>query len=182
MSERIWERFDWSDEAMVLVARADAFASAAFQAQNQRRKYSDEPYMVHCREVADLVFYTGATAEMVAAALLHDVVEDTPITLETIYCEFGAAVEQLVREVTDVSRPEDGNRAARKALDCAHLAQASANGQTIKLADLISNTSSIVERDPKFARVYLAEKAELLKVLTRGDEVLFRRASKQVGA
>lgn len=86
--------------------------------------------------------------------------------------DFGAAVAALVIEVTDVSRPSDGNRAARKAKDRDHLAKASPDAQTIKLADLISNTQSIVEHDPAFARVYLAEKEALLDVLTRGNAML----------
>ena len=53
---------------------------------------------------------------------------------------------------------------------------ASARAQTIKLADLINNTSSIVKHDTKFAKVYLREKALLLDVLTRGDITLWRQA------
>jgi hypothetical protein len=78
--------------------------------------------------------------------------------------------------LTDVSRPEDGNRAARKAIDLAHTAKASPAAKTIKLADLIDNTRSIVERDPDFAKVYLQEKARLLEVLQEGDPTLMAMA------
>jgi hypothetical protein len=57
-----------------------------------------------------------------------------------------------------------------------HLAGASPRAKTIKLADLIDNSRSIVERDPDFAKVYLAEKRELLAVLTDGDETLLNQA------
>ena len=60
-------------------------------------------------------------------------------------------------------RPEDGNRAKRKAIDRDHVAKASRYGKVIKLADLIDNTRSIVEHDPNFAKVYLKEKEALIK-------------------
>ena len=52
----------------------------------------------------------------------------------------------------------------------------------MKLADLISNTRSIVEHDPNFAKIYMAEKALLLKVLVRGNKELFAKASALVAA
>jgi hypothetical protein len=82
-----------------------------------------------------------------------------------------------VADLTDVSRADDGNRAVRKAIDLAHTAKACADAKTIKLADLLSNTASIVAYDPGFARVYLKEKTALLKVLTEGDATLLARAT-----
>jgi (p)ppGpp synthase/HD superfamily hydrolase len=122
----------------------------------------------------------GGTPEMVAAAFLHDTVEDTGVTMETIEREFGPEVAEIVFFLTDASRPEHGNRAARKAIDRAHIAKADARAQTIKLADLISNCSSIVKYDPEFAKVYLEEKRLLLEVLTKGDKILLDRARKIV--
>ena len=83
-------------------------------------------------------------------------------------------------EVTDVSKKEDGNRAVRKHIDLMHLANASPEGQTIKLADLIDNTESITKYDPGFAYKYMREKRDLLQVLTRGDYRLYEIASKTV--
>jgi hypothetical protein len=80
-----------------------------------------------------------------------------------------------------VSRPKDGNRAVRKAIDREHTARAPAGAQTVKLADLIANTRSIVKHDVAFARTYLAEKRLLLEVLTRGDAVLMAEARATVG-
>ena len=62
---------------------------------------------------------------MIAAALLHDVLEDTYVTSEMIAEEFGWKIHKLVVELTDVSKPEDGNRAKRKAIDAERLSQAS---------------------------------------------------------
>jgi hypothetical protein len=83
----------------------------------------------------------------------------------------------LVEMLTDVSKPEDGNRATRKAMDREHTANASSQAKTIKLADLIDNTHSIVEHDPDFARVYMREKTRLLQVLSEGDPTLYRKAT-----
>lgn len=64
-----------------------------------------------------------------AAARLHDLVEDTTVTIGDVRREFGDAVAQRVGELTDLSRPGDGNRAARKAIDRRHLAGASPAAQ-----------------------------------------------------
>jgi (p)ppGpp synthase/HD superfamily hydrolase len=158
--------------------RALAFCIAAHAAVGQKRKYTGEPYAVHPIEVSKLIedHVIGATEEMLIAALLHDVVEDTSITIDLVAAQFGFIVASYVEQLTDVSRPQDGNRAARKALDCLHLADASPQAKTIKLADLISNSRSICQHDPEFSKVYLAEKRELLKVLGEGDPVLFKMA------
>ncbi|MEO0828837.1 MAG: hypothetical protein AAFY03_00050 [Pseudomonadota bacterium] len=69
-----------------------------------------------------------------------------------------------------------GNRAARKAAEAQRLSQISPDAQTIKYADLISNTNSIVERDKGFAKVYLAEKDAILKVMRDGNPELLKAA------
>lgn len=166
---------------MMLEHRARLFATAAHAAVGQLRKYTFEPYIVHPAEVAEIVRSVPHTEAQLAAAWLHDVVEDTGVTIELIREEFGSQVSDLVGWLTDVSRPDHGNRAQRKAIDRAHTAQAPAQAQTVKLADLISNTRSIVAHDPKFAVTYLQEKRLLLEVLTRGDPGLLARAREQIG-
>jgi len=161
-----------------LVERARRYATEAHQRINQRRKYSNEPYHVHLHAVAKLIEGVSGDAEMVAAAWLHDTVEDTQATLDDIEAEFGVAVAELVEELTDISRPGDGNRAVRKAIDRQHLAQASARAKTVKLADLIDNCKDITRHDPGFAQVYLAEMDDLLDVLQDGDTQLYRRAER----
>jgi (p)ppGpp synthase/HD superfamily hydrolase len=161
-----------------LVARARAFAAAAHGSQT--RKYTGEPYIVHPIAVAETLAELGHPDETVAAALLHDVVEDCGVTLATIEAEFGPRVAELVEQVTDVSRPEDGKRAKRKELDRLHLAEADPEGKSIKLADLIDNTKSIVVHDPHFASVYLREMRALLPVLHGGDPRLHERAARVV--
>tara|TARA_B100001287_G_scaffold242474_1_gene217944 strand:- start:1408 stop:4473 length:3066 start_codon:yes stop_codon:yes gene_type:complete len=157
-----------------VIHRAELFAQNAHK--EHKRKYTGDPYYVHLDEVRNIVKSAGGTIEMQAAALLHDTIEDTEITEEDIRNEFGPVIAKLVVELTDVSKPEDGNRATRKAIDRDKLAGVSAQAQTIKYADLISNGKDIAQNDPKFAKVYHKEKAELLKVMTRGNASLRQQA------
>jgi (p)ppGpp synthase/HD superfamily hydrolase len=166
---------------MDVIEKARIFATAAHAAVAQLRKYTNEPYIVHPTEVVGIVKTVPHTPAMLAAAYLHDVVEDTGVTLETVRAEFGDEVADLVGWLTDVSRPDHGNRAARKAVDRAHTASAPASAQTVKVADIISNTRSIMEHDEKFAVTYLAEKRLLLDVMTRADSTLLARARAQIG-
>lgn len=151
---------------MDLIKKARKFATRAHK--GQFRKYTGEPYIVHPIAVAETVRLHGGSDEMVAAALLHDTIEDTNVTYDDVRKEFGITVAGLVRELTDTSSPSDGNRAVRKEIDRRRLAKASADAQTIKLADLIDNTTSIVAHDPGFAKIYLKEKEALLKVMNKG--------------
>ena len=148
---------------------------------DQKRKYTGEPYITHPIAVMEIVREVPHTDEMLVAAVLHDTVEDTPVTLEEIKTKFGTKVAELVDGLTDVSRPEHGNRKTRKALDRAHLAKQNAEVQTIKLADLIHNTMSIGLYDPHFYKVYKEEKIKILDVLKLGNQTLMHRAQQQVG-
>ena len=65
-----------NQEESNLIAKAKLFAHNAHDSINQRRKYTDQPYWVHTDAVADTVAAYGGTATMVAAANLHDVLED----------------------------------------------------------------------------------------------------------
>lgn len=130
-----------------LVERARSFATQAHARIDHRRKYTRQPYDVHLRAVADLVATVSDDAQMQAAAWLHDIVEDTPVTLDDVEREFGCAMAGRVDELTDISRPGDGNRGVPKALDRAHLAAASSRAKTIKRADLCDNARDIVDGD-----------------------------------
>jgi len=164
------------EKIMTLREKAFLVAITAHSAVGQKRKYSGEPYIVHPVEVAEIVESVEHTPEMVAAALLHDVVEDTAVSIEMIQSLFGSTVAHLVGWLTDVSKKSDGNRAKRKAMDRAHTHEAPAQAQTIKLADLISNTSDITKADPNFAVVYMKEKRQLLEGMDKADEKLLQRA------
>jgi (p)ppGpp synthase/HD superfamily hydrolase len=162
---------------MDLVDRARVYATAAHSAVKQLRKYTNEPYWVHPAEVAEMVSTRPHDPEMIAAAWLHDVVEDTGVTITDIHREFGPVVASYVHWLTNPSKIEDGNREQRKELDRAFIRNAPAEVKTVKLADLISNCSSIVKHDPNFARTYLEEKRLMLEVLRDGDPVLWKLAA-----
>lgn len=159
---------------MNVLLRAIEFARKAHS--GQKRKYTGEDYIWHPIEVAAIVSTVEHTENMLVAAICHDCVEDTEVTLEDIENEFGWVVAQYVENLTDVSHADDGVRWMRKKIDCEHTAKACSAAKTIKLADLISNTRSIVQHDKEFAKVYIKEKEALLNVLTEGDEYLYKVA------
>jgi (p)ppGpp synthase/HD superfamily hydrolase len=163
-----------------LVNKAFVFASAAHAAIGQKRKYSGAPYIVHPVEVCALVSSVeDHTKEMLAGALLHDVVEDTDISIELIEAMFGLTVANHVSWLTDISKPGDGNRETRKRIDREHTWLAPKQSQTIKVADLIANTRDICEADPNFAKVYMKEKRLLLEGMN-ADEMLMKQAWKLI--
>jgi len=160
------------------IAKSIAFAHEVHI--GHKRKYTGEPYTYHLFSVARIVQEVSGTPEMIAAAWLHDTVEDTTTTIADIVMHFGIEIAELVSDLTDVSKPDDGNRKVRKTIDRLHLAKASPKAKTIKLADLIDNAESIVQHDPKFAKVYMREKKLLLEVLQEGSPKLHARASEIV--
>jgi hypothetical protein len=162
---------------MDFVTQARDFAVTAHKSIDHRRKYTSQPYAVHLEHVVTLVKSVTDDPETLAAAWLHDVVEDTAATLEDVEDAFGRDVARLVDALTDVSKPGDGNRAVRKALDRHHLAAAPSKAQIVKLADLIDNARDITAHDPSFAAVYLEEMADLLEVLHDGDPRLLALAT-----
>ena len=164
----------------MLIERAKTFAYAAHSAVGQLRKYTNEHYFTHVAEVANLVYNFGGTNEMIAAAYLHDVVEDTEVTIEQIEEHFGNSVAYLVSMVTEVSTKVDGNRATRKLKDAMHYANGSRESQTIKLCDIISNVGSIAQHDPEFAKVYIAEKQQILDLLTKADPIAIIAAQREI--
>lgn len=147
----------------------------------QTRKYDGSPYIVHPIEVMMIVLrhVQSPSEDMLAAALLHDVVEDTEVTLEDIEAKFGAFTANLVDVLTDRYTHEaypEKNRRWRKEQEAIRLGNAPARAQTIKYADMISNSRTISREDPKFWEVYKAEKRELLFHMTQGDAGLRQMA------
>ena len=81
---------------------------AAEKHARQRRKYSDQPYFNHLHAVAELLREAGVEdLSVIAAAYLHDTVEDTDATMQQIIEEFGHDIAELVYWMTD---SEEGNR------------------------------------------------------------------------
>lgn len=169
-----------------LIGKAISFAVEAHG--EQKRKYTGEPYWRHPMRVADWLVAVGTPwgsiwdDEVIAAAWLHDVVEDTPFTLENIKDEFGSKVAQLVGELTNPSKQyPELNRAARKKMDREALALVSPEAKSIKLADILDNTPSIVQYGGDFAKIYVGEMKLLLPLLqSEGHPMLYYKANKLI--
>lgn len=149
----------------------------------QRRKYSEEPYIEHPKRVAETVRTVSHSPEMICAAYLHDVVEDTSVEIGEIRQRFGEKVADLVAELTDEFMKRNYphlNRKARKQKEVERQAGMSNEAKTIKLADVIDNTHDIVRNDPGFAQKYIREMEALTRVLLGGDKELFERARREV--
>jgi (p)ppGpp synthase/HD superfamily hydrolase len=159
-----------------LVLKAHAFAIKAHA--GVFRKWSGEPYVEHAERVAASLAALGFGPEVVAAGYLHDVVEDCPVSAEELAAEFGPKVAALVVEVTNPKIPKvPENRAFRKAAVVNHLAGASYEGASIKLADMLDNSSNVAALAPEFAKGYLAEMAKKLAVLSHGHPELFAKVA-----
>lgn len=166
-----------------LIFAASMFAAGAHGAVKQVRKYTGEPYVVHPREVAEIVAGVGGTDIMIAAAHLHDVLEDTGVTFQMLENYFGLDVVSYVNQLTDKFTPERFpglNRAARKRAEAIRYRCVSDEVKTIKLADGICNTRSITRYDPKFMETYGPEKRFLLEQLRGGNEGLWNILNRQL--
>lgn len=166
--------------------KARIFAMAAHTAIGQKRKYTGEPYIVHPKEVVDILKYHFTLSkqhlsdETIAAAWLHDVIEDTQVELDTIQQEFGDQVALFVNLLSEPPKIEGENRKQRKRKFANILAASPREVQNIKIADLMSNAQNIVERKPDFAPVYLNEKLELLEKLQNSNKFLWIKAQELV--
>ena len=126
----------------------EAASFAAKKHRDQRRKGNDaEPYINHPLEVASLLANVGGIADcdVLAAAVLHDTIEDTETTAEEIRGKFGERVCGMVLEVTDdKSLP----KAERKQKQVEHAPHLSGGAKLVKLGDKISNVRDVLENPP----------------------------------
>lgn len=157
----------------------------------QRRKYSDERYILHPIRVMEMCEQYTDDDAMLAAALLHDVLEDTSVDekqmrdfLHTIMSpEMAERTLEMVIELTDVytKKKYPGlNRRSRKSKEAERLSKVSGDAQTIKYADIIDNTTNIFVHDPDFAVVFIQEGRAVLKRMMQGEAELHDRALKVV--
>ena len=129
-----------------LILRAAAFA--ADRHRDQRRKGADEsPYINHPFAVASALCDEGGVSdpELLAAALLHDTIEDTATTEQELKQAFGARIAAIVAEVTD---DKHLSKAERKRLQLDHAALVSKDAQQLKIADKLCNLREILSSPP----------------------------------
>jgi len=165
---------------------------AAFAHGDQVRKYSGEAYVYHLFRVMNTCYLYHNSLPVLAAALLHDVLEDTTTTEDELrqflyktmpHPEDADETLKLVIELTDVYTKQaypQLNRGTRKQKEHERLATISGDAQTIKYADVIDNASNVAENDPQFAPVLLREYADVLERLTGGEPHLYKKAKETV--
>ena len=120
-----------------LIERAYATAEKAHRGQMRK---SGEPYITHPVAVATILAEVGMTSPTLAAALLHDTVEDTDYSLEQLTADFGPAIAQLVDGVTKLDKIRYGERAQSETLRKMIIAMSrDIRVLLIKLADRLHN-------------------------------------------
>ncbi|HIX09438.1 MAG TPA: bifunctional (p)ppGpp synthetase/guanosine-3',5'-bis(diphosphate) 3'-pyrophosphohydrolase [Firmicutes bacterium] len=151
---KIYEFYTGAERDMLL--HAYDFARDAHR--NQKRA-SGEPYFIHPCAVAEILVDLGLDAETIAAALLHDVIEDTPVTEEDVRREFGEGVLTLVAGVTKLDKIVFKSQEEEEAENFRKIFIAMAKDIRviiIKLADRLHNMRSLnflsKERQQKMAR------------------------------
>lgn len=160
---------------------------------NQMRKYAPDRYIVHPVRVMEMCKKYEDRIEILAAALLHDVVEDTPVTnveivefLQTLLPVSKALeIAKLVEELTDIftkSAFPHLNRKHRKALEAERLQKVSASAQTIKYADIIDNCTDILIHDPGFGKKFQLEAKAIIRLAIKGNADLYQIAKAAVQA
>jgi GTP diphosphokinase / guanosine-3',5'-bis(diphosphate) 3'-diphosphatase len=133
-------------DPLSLVLRAAQFA--AHKHRDQRRK--DErasPYINHPLDLARILREEGAIDDpgVIAAALLHDTLEDTETDYQELRGQFGPLVADMVVEVTDTKWLQTGSR---KRLQVSKATKSSEGAKLIKLADKISNLRDVISNPP----------------------------------
>lgn len=173
-----------------VLPRNHLFCFVTLKHHQQKRKYTGESYFSHVLAVAQMA--DGFCKFGYEIGLCHDLIEDTDcdqIDLHEALMRFGYTlpdanfVTNAVVELTDVYIPENFpqlNRAKRKALESERLHKVSYEAQTVKYFDLMHNTESIVKHDPGFAVKYLAEKADTLKGMNKGNPAIYAKCKQSL--
>lgn len=168
---------------MNLIIEAAQFAARAHA--GQMRKYNGSPYITHPMRVAGRLCLLPCADEIeVAAAWLHDVIEDCgvkPIDFETELGLRGVSIASLVVELTNPSKGSTLPRKERKKMDREHIANASYAARVIKLIDRIDNLQEMTGCGDDFLAVYKNESALLLGALDGTDKELEAELAALIG-
>jgi (p)ppGpp synthase/HD superfamily hydrolase len=157
---------------MDLLSKARDFAREKHAGQT-RKGAAREPYEAHLAEVAALVAGFGGSVEVIAAAWLHDTVEDCHVPAAEIALRFGPVVAQIVAEVTD---DKDLDRVARKRMQVVNAPKKSPGGALVKICDKISNIRAVADSPAEDwtlerQREYLRWSAEVVAGLPAAADV-----------
>ncbi len=146
-----------------LLDRAIIFAVKAHAGTERRGK--GYPYIVHPLEAVEIVATMTADQELLAAAALHDTVEDTEVTVDQIRAEFGERIAALVADESDTFEAgvsEEDSWHSRKRAAIERLARASHDAKIVALGDKLSNMRAI-------ARDYAVKGDELWNIFHAKD-------------
>jgi (p)ppGpp synthase/HD superfamily hydrolase len=149
----------------------DAIVFAADAHRGQMRIIPGEPYITHPLRVLSILVRHGVTdEEMLVAAVLHDVVEDTPVTLDGIRRKFGGRVSDLVAALT---KPADRERPDRHEAVLEQL-RALPEAGVIKMADRLDNLSELQLTDwtGDRKRLYAEQGLEFIEIAEEGNPAL----------
>ncbi len=130
------DRYQAQPDQIIRYQKALSFASVKHA--SQKRKADGTPYINHLIEVASILSSEGGIVDLdiLSAAILHDVLEDTNTTKKQLQHEFGSHITNIVVELSDDKNLE---RKERKAMALQKILNASAEARLIKIADIISN-------------------------------------------
>ncbi len=148
-----------------LVCRAFAFA---YQLHEGQYRKSGEPYIAHPVAVASFLRDLGGDSAMIAAGFLHDVVEDTEVTLEEIEERFGTETQRLVEGVTKLSKFNFSSTTERQAENFRRMFLAMAKDIrviVVKLADRLHNMRTLQHLKPEKQRSIALETREIFAPL-----------------
>lgn len=165
---------------MNLLEKAEQFATDAHNSTNQVRKYSGKPFISHPQNVVRILSNYTKDSEILAAAWLHDVMEDTNISESTLRELFGERITNLVKELTSPSKIEIPDREERKKAENIKVKNISIEAKLVKLADILDNTWDVRENDPVFAHKYLNEKLIQLDLLRNVNTELWVKVHEQL--
>lgn len=127
-----------------LVDKAILFATNAHHGTERRGK--GFPYIIHCLEAMTIVATISRDPELLAAAVLHDTIEDTDVTINELRINFGDRITNLVIAETDMKKTSDGKSLTwqeRKLRDIKNLKNESRDAKIVTLGDKLSNMRAI---------------------------------------
>ncbi len=149
------------DEGLAVVGRAYEIACRAHETQ---KRLSGEPYIIHPLSVAIILAQLGMDASSVAAALLHDTVEDTSITHEDIIAQFGETIAELVEGVTKIGKVSISTKEQQQAENIRKMLIAMSRDIRviiIKLADRLHNMRTLMFKQEQRRREIALETLEI---------------------
>lgn len=147
--------------------------------QNQKRKGNNLPYITHPLTLGIILASVGASEDVVVAGILHDTIEDSvaekKVTAEMLSERFGKNVSNLVMSVTEVDKTMSWEDRKKEAIE--HIKYFSNDSVLLKSADIISNTSELLDNHKKigdkvFARFKASKEETIKKTLKTANTII----------